>query len=539
MKRISNWLRTAAAETRVTVLILLLGGAVALFVFGRPDAPVRGSARGAGLIGVQFAGTEDSAGWSIAAYGRDNLWSGYWWHAGFLVCLSLGLAVLARWGGRNYRTVSTRRLSRPLAWAAIGALALAAIGHLLLWLGLDRRVDGVWPFVAVTTWGTWLIFVLVAAYGVGGVLSRLLRGAVLDVLREADDDDRGDAPTAKHTTTRRRAGSAWRSPVAASARRRSRSGRCRGWNATDGWAGTPPTTSPRCPAARTWPAPGAWPAARPAARHPSPIRRLTRRPSWPPNEARTRPWEAVADSYGAEERHLRANLGYLLSNTPRGSGDDTIARTVNPAESARRQRVPAAVATVLTGMLVNAAVFLVMLWLLSQLLGIFYRWYFGLGGGLPLPRLAARRRGAAARPRRRVHGDVRPARLADPGLAGRRPRLGARLGGGRQGHRGHRRPVTARLAAGPEVPRVRRGGPRRRARGPARAAAVPAARPLGPGRGQRPRHERGGRRRRDRVGAEPCSGCCAVRWRRWRRCWAGCCSRSCSPTSSASGRSGR
>ena len=152
-----------------------------------------GSARGAGLIGLQFAGTEDSAGWAVAAYGRNNLWSGYWWHAGFLVCLSLGLAVLARWGGRNYRTVSTRRLSRPLAWAAIGALALAAIGHLLLWLGLDQRVDGVWPYVAVTDLGH------VADLRPGGGVRRGRRARPaaprfgLDVLREADDDGRGES----------------------------------------------------------------------------------------------------------------------------------------------------------------------------------------------------------------------------------------------------------------------------------------------------------------------------------------------------------
>ena len=71
-----------------------------------------------------------------------------------MLCLGLGLALLARWGGRNYRTVSTRRLSRPLAWAAIGALGMAALGHLLLWLGLDQRVDGVWPYVACLAWGT-------------------------------------------------------------------------------------------------------------------------------------------------------------------------------------------------------------------------------------------------------------------------------------------------------------------------------------------------------------------------------------------------
>ena len=68
-----------------------------------------------------------------------------------------------------------------------------------------------------------------------------------------------------------------------------------------------------------------------------------------------------------EERHLRDNLGYLLSNAPRGSGDDSVAPTSEPAERARAQRLPAAVATVLTGMLANALVFLGMLWVAGRL----------------------------------------------------------------------------------------------------------------------------------------------------------------------------
>ena len=70
MNRISAWLRTASAETKIAVLLLLLGGAVVLFVVGQPDALVRRAARGAGLVGITFAGTSDAATWSIVAYGR-------------------------------------------------------------------------------------------------------------------------------------------------------------------------------------------------------------------------------------------------------------------------------------------------------------------------------------------------------------------------------------------------------------------------------------------------------------------------------------
>ncbi len=43
------------------------------------------------------------------------------------------------------------------------------------------------------------------------------------------------------------------------------------------------------------------------------------------------------------------------------------------------ERRPAVVSTVLTGMAINAVVFLAMLWAVSQPLGWFYRWYFALG----------------------------------------------------------------------------------------------------------------------------------------------------------------
>ena len=92
-----------------------------------------------------------------------------------------------------------------------------------------------------------------------------------------------------------------------------------------------------------------------------------------------RPWALGRVQPGPEERHLRANLGYLLSNTPRGLEDDSTTEAVDRQLQAKAKRRPSAIATVLTGMTINALVLLGMLWAISQPLGWFYRWYLGLG----------------------------------------------------------------------------------------------------------------------------------------------------------------
>ena len=151
MKRISDWLRTAAAETRVTVLILLLGGAIALFVFGRLDAPVPGSStRRRPDRPRSCRGHRDSAGWAVRPTAGTTCGAASGGTRGSWCAWSLLLAVLARCG-----PAGTTARCRPggcrvrWPWAAIGALALAGrSGIALLWLGLHQRVDGVWPYVA-------------------------------------------------------------------------------------------------------------------------------------------------------------------------------------------------------------------------------------------------------------------------------------------------------------------------------------------------------------------------------------------------------
>ena len=195
----------------------------------------------------------------------------------------------------------------------------------------------------------------------GGVLSRLLRGEVLDVLRKADDEkeDRPGGAVHQGCGTMARFGLAF---SGGGVRAASISlGALQGLEHEGrlGWDSADHVTSVSGGSYMA----GGWSLARGPAASPSPNQPPDAPPALPENQRRPQPWEAVRGSYGAEERHLRANLGYLLSNTPAGTGDDAIARTVkDPQESARRQRVPAAVATVLTGMVVNALVFILMLW---------------------------------------------------------------------------------------------------------------------------------------------------------------------------------
>ena len=161
------------------------------------------------------------------------------------------------------------------------------------------------------------------------------------------------------------------------------------------------------------------------------------------------PWATGGIQPGPEERHLRANLGYLLSNSPRGAGSDTLAPTGETAPATRAERLPAVFATVITGMLINALVFLGMLWALSQLARLV----------LPLVLRAvlrglARRRHPHVRGRPGVPGRIGPTGDPDRDLAGARPRVRARVGARRQGDRDHRPGRPAVVAARSEVPRA-------------------------------------------------------------------------------------
>lgn len=360
MRKIVVGLRTAQGRTLGLIVAATLAGLAVVTGSGAAlDDPAGG---GPGIVGIELAGTAADARWMVDHYGADAITETLPRDLAFILCWTLLLALVTLWAGQNYRTVSTRRLAAPLALCALGAGLLDVIEDVCLSLAIGDGVDGIdeaWAFAAVAAWGKWLIVGLLLAYVAGGLLSLLLRPGVRAVLREADE---GVTAPASRTTTESRFGLAFSGGGVRAASISLGALQALERDGDMGWGSADHVTSVSGGSYMA----GAWSVARSVPEPPTP-------PSVPP------PWATGGVQPGPEERHLRANLGYLLSNSPRGSGQDTMAQPAEPERAARGERLPAVMATVLTGMLVNALVFLGMLWVLSQLVGWFYRWYYGLG----------------------------------------------------------------------------------------------------------------------------------------------------------------
>jgi hypothetical protein len=93
------------------------------------------------------------------------------WDLLFIVVYVALLALLAR-TGRNYRTVSTRRLAPKLMWLAVAAGVLDLLENVFIWLAVTDagigRGEWAWRVAAAAAWGKWLLVVMVALYGLGG-----------------------------------------------------------------------------------------------------------------------------------------------------------------------------------------------------------------------------------------------------------------------------------------------------------------------------------------------------------------------------------
>ena len=356
MRKLVLWLRTPRGRAVGLVLALVL--AVLAVVTGLLATPDDVGGEGPGIVGVELAGTAETADWMVSAYGADSLTASLGWDVLFILCWSPLLALLALWAGQNYRTVSTRRLAFPFALAALGAGLMDLVEDLCLWAAVDRGTEGAWRLAGAAAWGKFLIVGLVGLYVVGGLVSLLLRRDVRRVLRRADEEP-GMPPS--RTMREGRLGLAFSgggvraaSITLGALQSLERDGEM-GWDTADDVTSV---------SGGSYMA-GGWSLARGV-------------PAVETSSSVPKPWATGGIQPGPEERHLRANLGYLLSNSPRGSGDDSLAPSGDDATAARAERLPAVFATVITGMLVNALVFLGMLWVVAQLLGWFYRWYFGL-----------------------------------------------------------------------------------------------------------------------------------------------------------------
>lgn len=381
MKRETSWTTTALYERlhdrirrrRAYAVLVVLAVATCLLAWpGKATDP--GSGWVPDRLRVSVAGSENVADtWARGRYPLTDLTSVLAWDLPFALAWAALLALAVMLAARYYRTVTVRHWVGPLALAALSAGALNVLADLVLLRQINGGFPLGWRIAAVTSWGGLLILIGVVGYVVGGFLSALAGPAITEALRDADrvEDAPGadtDAGVVKH------AGEEWIRDDLGLAfsgggiRAASISlGALQSLEETEqglGWARAKRVTAVSGGSYMT----GGW----------SLARTLDRQGLAP------QPWaDLPAGGPGPEEQHLRANLGYLLSNMPRRSSRDKMTDVdgEGPAQRSRldrAERTPGVIATVITGIVFNCFVFLAMLWTAAQLTGWLYRWYYAL-----------------------------------------------------------------------------------------------------------------------------------------------------------------
>ncbi|MFC5177817.1 hypothetical protein [Nocardioides taihuensis] len=320
-----------------------------------------------GILGLELMGTAQAASAWAGSYAAADVVPALRWDVLFILCWAPLLALLCWRLGRGYRTASTRRLAVPVAAAALAAGALDLVEDLGLWLAidggpLDGTWSGGWQLAAVCAWGKWVVVLLAAGYAIGGLATVVLTPRwIRRVLAGTGTAPEGPVGFTPRSGDEVEVGLAFSGGGVRAASISLGALQALERDSGPGWDTVHDVTSVSGGSYMT----GAWSVARCA----------DLAPAAPPPASFPRPWAQGGIQVSPEEEHLRANLGYLLSNTPRGAA----AAPADPGAQARARRSPAAVATVLTGMAVNAAVLLGLLFAVSQPLGWFYRWYVGLG----------------------------------------------------------------------------------------------------------------------------------------------------------------
>src|SRR5689334_2022956 len=103
MRKLVLWLRTPRGRAVGLVTAVVL--AVLAVVTGILATPDDVGGDGPGVVGVELAGTAETARWMVATYGADGITGSLGWDVLFILCWSPLLALLALWAGQNYRTV--------------------------------------------------------------------------------------------------------------------------------------------------------------------------------------------------------------------------------------------------------------------------------------------------------------------------------------------------------------------------------------------------------------------------------------------------
>lgn len=347
---------TRARRAAYGALGLLLVLATVLALAGKAADPLGGFPQ---RVRLSVAGSRAVAReWVGGRYPLTDLDRALWLDVPFAVTWALLLALAVPLAGRNYRTVSTRRWVGPLVLAALSAGGLNVAADLTMLAQIHGLIGFGWPLAAVASWGGFLLLIGLVGYVAGGFLSRLVGATVIEVLHEADDPDEQPTPYSSIETPLGLAfsgGGIRAASISLGALQALDEGDGRlGWRAADRVTAVSGGSYMS----------GAWSVSRTAGRF---------------RKDEPLPWtDEVGGGPGPEERHLRANLGYLLSNTPRRTVRDTMTSKADRAKLDQAERTPGVLATVLTGIVFNSFVFLALLWTAAQLTGWVYRWYYEL-----------------------------------------------------------------------------------------------------------------------------------------------------------------
>lgn len=358
LERLERWLRTDRGWRTGLAAVLVLAVPTAWTGYRMLTAdPPRSLERRMQL--AMSGGPDVVREWLGRDYRLTTLTEGLQRDLAFVACSTVLLAVAVLWVGQNYRTATARALTCPLFLGAIGAGVLGVAGDVMLLVAIHGDGWAWWQLITTATWGAWIVSLGVVAYVLGGLLSLLLPRRVVKVLQRTGEPAPG-APEAAD-----RGGELGLAFSGGGIRAASISlGALQQFEAqrTFAWGDAARVTAVSGGAYMA----GAWSIAR--------------------ERGGPECWvDGEDENPGPEERHLRANLGYLLLNAPRQTSLDTRSMAaVNscgqtpdaPRDLARAERSPGVLATVLTGLALNAFVFLSLLWVTAQLFGWFYRWYF-------------------------------------------------------------------------------------------------------------------------------------------------------------------
>lgn len=316
------------------------------------------------------------------------------WDLVFAAAVGAALAFGAWWFSQTFRTIDTRKLGTTLgpAGAAAAVLQVIAVGLLLLGGHAEPSIGSsigssigpsavgqrwqasawAWHVAAVAGWGAWFVAIGVALYVAAGLLGLFTPWWVLEALYDGED---GHLPATPATLETRRLGLA----ISGGGVRASSMalGTLQGLEVETptplGWDQADKITSISGGSAMA----GAWYVAR---HHPEVNGRK------PSPDA----WRLKRGDLSAEERYLRANLGFILSSAPRGSSHDRALRSDEMEAVSRRDNRPGAIATALIAFVINASVFVAVIVALGIVSGWFYRWYLGLSPALARWRCAGR-----------------------------------------------------------------------------------------------------------------------------------------------------